>query len=99
MAPPEGDVFGFGEYDKNSPKLLLNKHIKVLNQAPISNMDAERQVGRVNYELSVRGQKELEVASSAIVKGQSFDLIEVKDLNSFTEYRKLSTKVNLLVQA
>ena len=94
-----GDVFGFGDYDKNSPKLLLNKDIKILNQAPVSNMDAERQVGRVNYELSVRGAKELDTASSSIVKGQSFDLIEGKDINSFGEFRKLSGQVRALVRA
>ena len=94
-----GDVFGFGDCDKNSLKLLLNKDIKILNQAPVSNMDAERQVGRVNYELSVRGAKELDTASSSIVKGQSFDLIEGKDINSFGEFRKLSGQVRALVRA
>ena len=46
-------MFGFGDYDKSSPKLLLKKDIKVLNQAPSSNMSAERLVGSVNYELGV----------------------------------------------
>ena len=41
----------------------------------------------------------MESASSSIVKCQSFDLIEGKDLSSFTEFRKLSNKVNALVQA
>ena len=93
------DVFGFGDYDKSSPRLLLSKDISVLNQAPVSNMDGERQVGRINYELSIRGGRELATASSSIVKSQSFDLIETKDLSSFTEFRKLSSKVNTLVEA
>ena len=93
-----GDVFGFGDYDKSSSKLLLTKDIKVLNQAPSSNMSAERLVGSVNYELGVRGPH-LELAGSSIVKAKSMDLIELKPVDAFQECRKTVQKVNTVVKA
>ena len=30
-----GNVFGFGDYDQMSPKLLINKDIDLINKAPI----------------------------------------------------------------
>ena len=39
----------------------------ILDKAPTGNIDAERQVGRVNYELSIRGTKNLKAASASSV--------------------------------
>ena len=64
-----GNVFGFGGYDENSSSLVTNMDIADLNQAPINNIDAERAVGSINYELGVRGRKELSAASSCLLKG------------------------------
>ena len=94
-----GDVFGFGEYDTESPKFLLKKNMEILNKAPTHNMDGERQVARVQYGLEIRGLKELATVSSSIVKSQSFDLIESELSCSINEYRKVSQKKNALVQA
>ena len=98
MVSQNGDMFGFGDYDKSSPKLLLTKDIKVLNQTPSSNMSAERLVGSVNYELGVRGPH-LELAGSSIVKAKSMDLIELKPVDAFQECRKTVQKVNTVVKA
>ena len=93
-----GDVFGFGDYDKSSTKLLLTKDIEVLNKAPTSNMSSERLVGSVNYELSVRGPH-LELAGSSIVKAKSMDLIKLKPMAAFQEFRKTATKINHVIKA
>lgn len=93
-----GDVFGFGDYDKNSEKLLISKNIKVLNKAPSSNMSAERLVGSSNYEFHVRGPN-LELAGSCITKAKSMDLIEMKPVSEFEECRKTVAKVNEVVKA
>ena len=37
-----GDVFGFGDFDQESPRLLLNIDPNILDKAPINNMAAER---------------------------------------------------------
>ena len=64
-----GDVFDFKDLDQESPRLLLNIDTDILDKAPI-NMAAEKQVGRINYELKVRGSKGLKAASSSNVKTQ-----------------------------
>ena len=57
-----------------------------LDQAPIHNLAAERSVGFINYERSIRGAKQLASASSAQVKAKSVDLIEQRSSGSFREY-------------
>ena len=64
-----GDVFDFKDLDQESPRLLLNIDTDILDKAPI-NMAAEKQVGRINHELKVRGSKGLKAASSSNVKTQ-----------------------------
>ena len=44
-----GAVFGFGNFDPASPKLLFNFNRDLLENALINSMAAERQVGRINY--------------------------------------------------
>ena len=93
-----GEVFGFGDFDQESPKLLLNIDPDILDKAPINNMAAERQVGRINYELKIRGSKGLKAASSSNVKAQSYDLVEL-DSTILREYRKMSDKMNELMKS
>ena len=49
-----------------------------LANAPINNLDAERSVGAINYELKIRGAKNLETASTSHVIGKSLSLIAGK---------------------
>ena len=65
-----------------------NKNTDVLNKAPVSNMDAERQIGKINFELSIRGAKELPAESSSVVKSQTFDLIAVREHDAYRVFRK-----------
>ena len=66
-----GNVFGFGDFDQESPRLLRNIDPDIFDKAPINNMAAKRQVGQINYELIIRGSKGLKAASSSNVKAQS----------------------------
>ena len=93
-----GNVFGFGDYNQNSTKLLLNIDPGVLDKAPINNMDAERRKGRINYELKIRGTRGLKSASSSNVKAQSYETVELNS-DVLKEYRKLSSKTNELMKA
>ena len=92
------DVFGFGDFDHKSPKLLIKIGPDILDKAPINNMTAERQVGRINYELKIRGSKGLKVASSSNVKAQSYELVE-PDSTILREHRKISNKTNELMKS
>lgn len=49
-----------------------------LRNAPINNLDAERSVGSINYELKIRGAKNLKSASAAHVINKSSKLTEGK---------------------
>jgi len=88
----KGDIFGFGDYDESSEHSIAHMDKQKLEKAPIHNLDAERSVGFVNYELSRRGAKQLKSASAAQVKAKSVDLIEKRQAGSFRSYRHLVKK-------
>ena len=72
-----GDVFGFGNYNPSSSKLVTNFNMDQLKHAPINNMDPERGVGSVNYGLGIYGRSQLDAAGSTYLKDKSYDLIEL----------------------
>ena len=92
-----GDVFGFGDFDQESSRLLLNIDPDIIDKSSINNMAAERQVGHINYELKIRGSKGLKAASLSNVKAQSYELVEL-DSTILRELRKISKKVNELMK-
>ena len=98
MAQATQSVFGFGDFDQKSARLLLNIDPDILDKAPINNMAAERQVGRINYELKIRGSKGLKAASSSKVKAQSYELVEL-DSTILREHKKMSNKTNELTKS
>ena len=81
-----------------SPRLLLNIEADILDKVSINNMAAERQVGRINYELKIRGCKGLKAASSSKVKAQSYELVEL-DSTILREHKKISNKTNELMKS
>ena len=81
-----------------SPRLLLNIEADILDKVSINNMAAERQVGRINYELKIRGSKGLKAASSSKVKAQSYELVEL-DSTILREHKKMSNKTNELMKS
>ena len=68
-----------------------------LNQAPINNY-SERAVGSINYELSFRGATQLKAASDSLVKNRSFDLIELKPVGEYKNFKAAAKSINLLVK-
>ena len=60
---------------------------KKLANAPINNLDAERSVGAINYELKIRGAKNLKTASTSHVIGKSLSLIAGKKVDK--KFRQL----------
>ena len=88
----KGAIFGFGEEDKESDHALSKMNPEKLENAPIHNLDAERSVGFVNYELSRRGAKELGAVSSIQVKAKAKDLIEKRPSGSFRQYGNMVRK-------
>ena len=81
-----------------SPRLLLNIEADILDKVSINNMAAERQVGRINYELKIRGSKGLKAASSSKVKAQSYEFVEL-DSTILREHKKISNKTNELMKS
>ena len=84
-----GDVFGFGDGEETALSLSTMDDQKLLN-APINNLDAERSVGAINYELKIRGAKNLKAASSSHVLGKSLGLIEGKKVGK--KFRQMEGK-------
>ena len=66
------------EADPNANNQIGNMNQEKLEMAPVNNLDPERAVGFINYELKLRGAKELQAASRAHVKGKGVSLIEGK---------------------
>ena len=93
-----GNVFGFGPFDPDSDKLVTKQDMQILNQAPINNLDSERAVGSVNYELGVRGATQLQAASDALVKNKSYDLIELCPADAYKDFKDKVKVVNTLVK-
>ena len=72
-----GYVFCFRDFNPDSAKLVTEQYMSQLNQAPIYNLDSERSVVSINYELDTRGATQIHSASSSFLKGKSYDLIEL----------------------
>ena len=71
----KGEIFGFDSYNENSHSLSTMDQNKP-EGAPVLNLDAERSIGFINYELSRRGSKQLSTASSTKVKCAASDQID-----------------------
>ena len=72
-----GDIFEFGDYSVSSLTISTMNQSK-LKLAPVNNLDAERSVGSINYDLQIRGAKNLSTSSIAHVIGKSAALTEGK---------------------
>ena len=92
-----GAVFGFGpDADKECSTKVSDQDQEKLKCAPINNLDPERSVGYINYELGIRGAKQLGAASSALVKGKGHKLIERLVMDK--KYVKMAAKDGEVVE-
>ena len=89
-----GAIFGFGPKAEEDTKKLLKistiddaKKMK-LQQAPVHNLNEERSVGFVNYEIQIRGKKYLDVVSRKLVANKSMDILQAADQHDLKKYRK-----------
>ena len=85
-----GDIFQFGDCDKDAPHQVMKIDQEKLVGAPINNLDPERSVGTINYELKLRKATQLALASSSHVKAKNIDLIEGKQMAK--SFKKLTKK-------
>ena len=80
-----GAIFGFGPSANDSTGNVLkisevegNKRRK-LNQTSVHNLNEERSVGFIGYEIQIRGKKDLESASKKMIINKSSDPSKLKD--------------------
>ena len=86
-----GDMFEFGDNPDSLFAMKISDYDQEkLKSAPISNLDAERSVGAINYELKIRGNKELKAASASHVKGKAAKLMEGREMDK--RFLKLTEK-------
>ena len=92
-----GNIFGFGDYDINSPRLVTLIDPELLKKAPINNIPSEQAVATINYALGIRGRGQLDAASSGYLKGRNYDLIEQKRADEFLKHKKQVAPVDKLI--
>jgi hypothetical protein len=89
-----GAIFGFGpKADEDTRSLLkvatADDETKMkLQEAPVHNLNEERSVGFVNYEIQIRGKKYLDVVSRKMVLNKSKDILQAVDPSDIKKYRK-----------
>ena len=90
---------GFGDGKGNSQNVtkiseLNSKEISLLDRnVPTHNLGEERSVGFINYEIGIRGKRNLESASKKMVINKSSDLIEGSK-NDFRKFRKQANEID-----
>ena len=80
-----GAIFGFGPKADDSTGTLLKisttdkETREKLNKTPIHNLNEERSVGFVNYEIHIRGKQCLDSVSRKMVINKSMDILQKAD--------------------
>ena len=87
-----GAIFGFGPNAEEDTGTILKiegisqvKRMKLM-KAPIHNLNEERNIGFINYKISIRGKRYLEAAKQAINK--SSDLLDQMDASVINKFSK-----------
>ena len=87
----KGAIFGFGSTAQNDTgsilKLVSLEDKSVLADTPVHNLGEERNVGMLNCELNLRGQKRFTTSSQNLVLSKSTDLIK----NNFDKIRQFKS--------
>ena len=86
-----GNQFQFGpNVDPEAPNHITAMDMTSLATAPVNNLDAERSVGFINYELDIRGKKELAAASRSHVKSRGAKIKEREVMGK--QFKKITEK-------
>ena len=87
-----GAIFGFGPSANDSTGNVLkisevegNKRRK-LNQTSVHNLNEERSVGFIGYEIQIRGKKHLESASKKMIINKSSDILMKCDPSKLKDF-------------
>ena len=95
FARQKGAIFGFSDNaDEDTGTVLKiseldSESMNKLNKTAVHNIGEERNVGRFNYEVTIRGKQSIDVISKKLVLNKSFDLIQEMALNGeFKKYKK-----------
>ena len=97
-----GAIFGFGPNADDDTKTLLKvsavsqQKKQKLQQAPVHNLNEERSVGSVNYEIQIRGKKNLNTVSKKIIINKGKDLLEAVNPNEMKKFRKAAAAIKEL---
>ena len=76
---------------------LDEEELNVLNTAQLHNLGKERNVGLLNYEISIRGKKNFKAASRKLVLNKSNDLIFNPQTNaSYKTFMKIVKEIKKL---
>ena len=99
LSHQKGAIFGFGPKanDDTGIKLKIStandETLQLLDSnVDIHNLGEERNVGLTNYEVSIRGNKNLSSASRKVVLNRSMDLIEENSV----EFKKFKKAANIV---
>ena len=90
-------IFGCGDFDKNSSKLITEQDFEKLDEVPIYNLDSEQSVGSINYELKICGTKQIFLGGFSLVKAKLRDLVELKPKEEFKKYYETSLDVSKIM--
>ena len=103
FAHQKGAIFGFGPNQDSDCGTVLkipsldSNELKVLdNNAPVHNLQSERQVGETNYGLHIRGKQNLSMVSRKMVINKCADLIKKTESGEFKRFRKEAMRIKEL---
>ena len=96
-----GALFGFGpQKDDDTGKLLkISDFIKndadrlKLNKAQVHNLNEERSVGFINYELAIRGKNNIEAASKKMIINKNIEIVKNTNPKDILKFRKPATQI------
>ena len=97
-----GKIFGFGPAAEKSGMTFkvstaTEEEMQKLNSTAVHNLGEERSVGNINYELAIRGKRNLEASSKKLLLNKSFDLLEKSgDLPKFQSFRTAAQDIKLM---
>ena len=96
-----GALFGFGSHqDEDTGKLLkISEFIKddanrlKRNKAQVHNLNEERSVGLINYELATKGKNHIEAASKKMVINKNIEILRNTDPKDISKFRKPASQI------
>ena len=95
----KGAIFGFGQFADQPTgavlKLATLKDKAILADTPVHNLGEERSVGMINYELNLRGRKNISSCSENLVLNKSEDLIRAK-FDQLKNFRKQAQEIKMI---